>query len=368
MNNIYKFQDNHEKNIIYQNEIKQECIFVELKNTLISIKNSIDKYNKGDWEKSKKMMTKYELVYSSSKRYKNICNILPVSRSYFKLHQMIYDFDLLNKDSCDDFFSCTIAEGPGGFIHCLNDINSKYKHKIKQIYGITLISNDKSVPYWNNSILKHRLNKIFLETDGNIYNYETVKKFINFVDNKCDLITSDGGFDYSNNYNQQEINSYKLLYCEIFIGLHVQKEGGHFLIKMFDIMYHKTIQLIYLLYNLYSEVYIYKPSLSRLSNSEKYIICKGFLGVSPEILNNMYTKFNTCETFYIKIPDSFLNEMMIYNHNYINIQKINIENIINNITNPIQKNKHQVTDAIQWCKKYNLPINYNCNFIKNNYT
>ena len=368
MNNIYKIKDNHEKDIIYKNEVREECIFIELKNKLISIKNSIDEYNKGEWEKSKKIMTKYELVYCSSKRYKNICNILPVSRSYFKLHQMIYDLNLLNKESNDDFFTCSIAEGPGGFIHCLNDINGKYNHKIKGIYGITLISDDNSVPYWNNCILKNTLNKIFLETDGNIYNYETVQKFIKFVDEKCDLITSDGGFDYSSDYNKQEINSYKLLFCEIFIGLHIQKVGGHFLIKMFDIMYHKTIQLIYLLYNLYSEVYIYKPSLSRLSNSEKYIVCKGFLGISPEILKNMTEKFNTCGTFFINIPDSFLNEIMIYNHNYINIQKINIENIIKNIREPIKKNRDQVNDAIKWCKDYNLPINYNCNLIKNNYT
>lgn len=363
----YKIKDKHEKYIQRKDTIKNECVFIELKNTLISIKNSIDNYNKDDWERSKKKLTIYELVYCSSKKYKNICNVLPVSRSYFKLHQMIYDFDLLKKESNDDFFSCCIAEGPGGFIHCLNNISFLYKKKLKKIYGITLISDDKSVPYWNNCILKNPFNKIFLETDGNIYNLETVNKFLKFVDKKCDLITCDGGFDYSNDYNKQEINSYKLLFCEIYTGLHIQKVGGNFVIKLFDIMYHKTLQLIYLLYNLYSEVYIYKPSLSRLSNSEKYVICKGFLGISKENIQDMTNLFNTSEKYMIDIPESFLNEMMIYNHNYINTQKINIETIIKHINKPCQTSINQVSEAIQWCKKYNLPINYNCTFIKNNY-
>ena len=44
-------------------------------------------------------------------------------------------------------------------------------------------------------------------------------------------------------FNKQELTSYKLLFSEIYIALNIQQEGGTFIIKMFDIFYHKTIQL-----------------------------------------------------------------------------------------------------------------------------
>ena len=36
-------------------------------------------------------------------------------------------------------------------------------------------------------------------------------------------------------FNKQELSSYKLLYSEIFIALNIQSEGGTFIIKVFDL-------------------------------------------------------------------------------------------------------------------------------------
>ena len=244
---LYKINKDHELILNIEENDNNICLYDDLKEQIIKKKSEIDKYNSKDWENSKKKLCKYENIYSSSsKRYKNICNIVPVSRSYFKLHEMIYDFNLL-KNIDGSIFCCCIAEGPGGFIHCLNDFNKIINGKINKIYGITLISEDNTVPYWNISILKNNTNKIFLNdnNDGNIYNINIVNSFLEFVEEKCDLITSDGGFDYSNDYNKQELNSYRLLYCEIFTALNIQKQGGCFIIKIFDIFYYKTLQLIY---------------------------------------------------------------------------------------------------------------------------
>lgn len=371
---LYKINKHHELILDIQENEKNECLYKNLKDKIIKIKSEIDNYNPKDWENSKKKLCKYEMIYSSSsKRYKNVCNIVPVSRSYFKLHEIIYDFELLRYIKQNNIFCCSIAEGPGGFIHCLNDFNKIIHRKIKKIYGITLISQDNSVPYWNSSILKNSINKIFLgdNIDGNIYNMDIVNGFLEFVEEKCDLITADGGFDYSNDYNKQELNSYRLLYCEIFTALNIQKIGGCFIIKIFDIFYYKTLQLIYLLYNLYDEIHIYKPSLSRLSNSEKYIVCKGFHGFPDILKNKLKSYYNHVEKFHIDIPVSFINEIKIYKEIYIECQMSNITNIIKHIKEKnIKKDNDllyfQKKNAIEWCKTYNLPINNNCIFIKNN--
>ena len=60
--------------------------------------------------------------------------------------------------------------------------------------------------------------------------------FIKQIDhNYCNLVTADGGFDYSKDYNSQELLSYKLLYSEIYIAINIQKLNGNFVIKFFDL-------------------------------------------------------------------------------------------------------------------------------------
>ena len=192
----------------------------------------------------------------------------------------------------NNIFCACLAEGPGGFIHCLNNYSKDYNIYIKRIFGITLISKDKSIPYWNQLIVNNRMNHILNGADGsgNLYNFENANDFIKKINlNYCHLVTADGGFDYSGNYNSQEDNSYKLIYSEIYIALNIQKIKGNFILKIFDLFNYKTIQLIYLLYNCYSIIEIYKPLTSRLSNSEKYIICSEFNGCPShvkEILKN----------------------------------------------------------------------------------
>jgi hypothetical protein len=45
---------------------------------------------------------------------------------------------------------------------------------------------------------------------------------------------------------------------------------------MFETFTHLSIKIILILINLYDECHIYKPLMSRESNSEKYLICKNF--------------------------------------------------------------------------------------------
>ena len=71
----------------------------------------------------------------------------PLSRSYFKLWEIMCDFNLLQeKRKCS--ILC-LAEGPGGFIEAL--INYRKNKYTDDILGITLKSTDKDVPGWKKS-------------------------------------------------------------------------------------------------------------------------------------------------------------------------------------------------------------------------
>jgi len=331
------------------------------KTILLETKSLIDACPIRIWEKLKKQHNDYEYVYTSSRKEMNVCSIVPVSRSYFKLYEMIVDFHLLN-----DNISCAcLAEGPGGFIHCLNDYSYRRKLVIHKLYGITLYSCDKRIPYWNQSIIRNKKNILSYGKDGtgDLYLLDNVKYFINEIgEDLCHLVTADGGFDYSGDYNQQEISSYKLLFSEIYIALHIQKLDGNFVLKVFDLFNYQTIQLIYLLYTCYSIIEFYKPSTSRLSNSEKYIICSGYRGCSDEIKQTLTENFMRCEKLNIRVPESFLDEIGHYNKTFTENQIIKIKEILDSDKKEdIQlSRKGQVEKARKWCEFYELPINETC--------
>ena len=114
--------DNIEGFINFKKDTKY-CKNIQLVNELLLTKCKIDKYTLKQWEKAKKYNNIHELIYTSSNKNKNICNIVPISRSYFKLLEIIYEFNLFKNNS---YYSC-IAEGPGGFINCIHDILKKKK-------------------------------------------------------------------------------------------------------------------------------------------------------------------------------------------------------------------------------------------------
>ena len=49
-----------------------------------------------------------------------------------------------------------------------------------------------------------------------------------------DIITGDGGFDFSVDFNMQEELAQKLIYSQIIIGFAMLKKGGTFICKFFD--------------------------------------------------------------------------------------------------------------------------------------
>ena len=360
--NIFRINNNFKKKInIEIKKCNNELIFKN-KYLLTKKKCEIDNYNTNDWDKSKKYINNYEYIYTSSDNNKNICNIRPISRSYFKIYEILKNYKILNNnDIC-----CCICEGPGGFIQCLNN-----NYQIKKVYGITLIKKyDKSIPFWNKKILLNNQNFISFGEDntGNIYHLKNCENFIQMINNNnynnINLVTSDGGFDYSKDYNNQEDLSYHLILCEIYISLNVQKLCGNFIIKIFDLFNYKTIQLIYLLYNCYDKIEFFKPTTSRLSNSEKYLICLNFQGIEQNELNKIKENFNNYQDIYINIPNEFINNINEYNEIFMNNQINEINKIIKNIKNKNDyPRKEQITNAKKWCELYNLPINKNCIYL-----
>lgn len=337
-----------------------ECDNISVKNLEIDYyielvdktKSKIDK-NPKKWNHIKKYINDYEYIYSSSKITKNVSSIKVISRSYFKILEMVQDFNvtITGKVHC-------IAEAPGGFVQYLSN-NIPNIH----IYGITLQKiGDNKIPHWNR-IIENDPNVTILngvDNTGDIYKLENILDYIKIVGkNKSCFVTGDGGFDYTDNFSNQEILSYNLIFSEILMSLLLLKEGGCFICKIFDFFTLETKKLLYLLYLSYEEVHIYKPSISRNTNSEKYIFCRNYKGYNKENINMMLHCFH--KELNISVPDDFIYVIDKYSISYTKQQILEIDMGINYFNRTITNfaRKKQLELAKEWCKKYNVPYHTN---------
>jgi 23S rRNA U2552 (ribose-2'-O)-methylase RlmE/FtsJ len=363
-------------------------INLEYVNKLNKSKDKISAYNNTIWEDFKKITNPYEYIYvfNGKNTYKGVAKLKPLSRSFFKMVEMIHEFlPNIIKTHGNSIRTVHLAEGPGGFIEALRHVRNNNKND--RLYGMTLIDSNNSVPCWHQSkvfLNNHPEVKILYGADntGNIYYPSNIKYLINEVgEHTADLITGDGGFDFSIDYNYQEQASSKLIYCQIITALKTQKIGGTFICKIFDMSNYLTIEMLYLLYYFYEDVTIYKPLTSRIANSEKYVICKGFKSITTEYWNKLVELLNYWNRIEREIDKNKHNNTINYIFEsiprdfVINLKKINMEIIdsqilsINNTIEMIQNNKiynnpewnqqnrsNQITKAQEWCKRYNIPM------------
>jgi len=174
-------------------------------------------------------------------------------------------------------------------------------------------------------------------SNGDLTKTSTIDYLKSQIKKKADLITADGGFEWKNeNYQEQE--AYQLILGEILGAINIQAKGGSFVLKVFETFTHITIKLIYLLASFYEECYIYKPFFSRATNSEKYIICKGFKydNHNENHIKKLLETLKHCETkdFINDIfPEFILKDEDLTIFKYININIANTQQImINNFS------------------------------------
>lgn len=304
----------------YDSNISQKYYDINdwLNTLLVNVKNIIDHHAKIQiWDKVKKLSNDYESIYLKK---------VPVSRSYYKFMEI---WKIIKKKWLISFKgpikTCHICEAPGGFIEALLDIAQTSNIQISKCTCISLISADKKIPIWRlgSRYVQHG-NISFCEGvdgTGDIYNLKNINDFIKRSGKgQCSIITADGGFDFSNNYNMQETSFARMLACEIYIGLHVQCKGGVFVLKIFDMFSPSTISIIYILQCFYQQISIVKPCSSRPANSERYLICGGFLGLDEafkthnsvsfcyKVLREVVTDFENKKQYLnsINIPMEFL--------------------------------------------------------------
>lgn len=340
----------------------------ELHRTITKYKNKItEHYINKSWDKFKKISNEYEMIFTTPNTSSNISKYNPVSRSFFKMWELLYDFkDNFNFPHVHPIKACMLCEGPGGFAEALIKYRS---NNLDEYHGMSLKSNnDRNIPDWK---FMDRI-KIHYGADntGNLYNMINIFHLVKTLGkNSMDFITADGGFDFSSDFNNQEEMSLKLIYCEIMSTLLLQKEGGSFVLKIYDMFTENSLKVIHLLRKFYKSINLVKPLTSRPANSEKYVVCVGY--TRSEYFNEyflMLFKLIKDDTHSIAIPLEYdirlLKNIVCFNTYYTLRQMYYIQRTIDYINifkeasskwlaNLIMS-KHK-KKSIKWCQKYNIP-------------
>lgn len=383
-------------------------------NYMNDIKEKISTREK-EWDVYKKYTNPYEYIHSVvPQKKKSISKYKPISRSYFKMLEMISEFKLdqpcpSKKDSLLDtdieepaMRTFHLAEGPGGFIEA---ICNKRNNPADEYTGMTIVfdATDDNVPAWHKTgyFLSHHPNvniEYGCDGTGDLLHIDNFEYCVRKYGSSMDLITADGGFDFSKDFNRQEISITNLLWGQVCYAVCLQKQGGNFVLKIFDIFYEHTVHILYILSAFYENVHLCKLKTSRIGNSEKYIVCKGFrfsmyYEFYPIILES-FSKINrlkepAVDTVCTSRLDVFAKERVFMNaeemyiwklvnceiprHFTKQIEDINaifgqqqIENIHFTLSlidkHPKQDRidqivKNNITKCINWCIEYSIPYN-----------
>ena len=359
----------------YDNNNKYDSLNKNLSSQLNSLKNGIES-NKIMWERYRNITNPYEFINTSipNNNGHSVCKLTPLSRSFFKMIEIINTFNLVKDFPTTSINSYHLAEGPGGFIEAISYIRMNRRDNY---YGMTLVDEtNSSIPGWRKS--KHFINRnpnVIIEKGydgkGDLTNLDNLLDCHTRHNSSMDIITADGGFDFSSDFNNQESSSLSLIICQVAFAISMQKKGGHFVIKVFDTFKRASIDLIYILSFLYEEVYFIKPNTSRYTNSEKYIVCKyfrlensnewvkAFYHIATRVINADNNSDNSSnQILSYDIPGYFIgsiNEInYIFGHQQIQHMLLTFQ-LINSSENIIKYKNENVKKCVEWCKKNNLP-------------
>ena len=187
--------------IIIYNNINENFISNSLHHYLNKVKGKIELYKKS-WDNFKKITNNYEYIHTNIPHInKPVCNYTPLSRSFFKMIELLNELNIVHELPKNNLNSFHLAEGPGGFIEALcylrNNISDNY-------HGMTLIDdNDRNIPGWKKSYsyLNKNTNiniEYGMDGTGNIMNPDNLLYCYNRFKNTMDLIKK---INFMNSYS-----------------------------------------------------------------------------------------------------------------------------------------------------------------------
>ena len=219
-------------------------------------------------------------------------NINHVTNAWVKMYEIliVYPSILKSKNNMSSVETMHVCEHPGKFIFAVKDyVNKKFEKKISHSFVFQSL---------NPTVSKHgfKLDPILRRDPtgkldygpnqtGDITDPKNIQHYISTYKSKnFDLITSDCGEDFSDDYTQQEIGLYKIYLGALVTALGLSSKGTNYVFKLFTFSHIKTIELLYIVSIYYEKVDLVRPMTTKGNSSEIYCVCQNFKdNLSPEM-------------------------------------------------------------------------------------
>ena len=326
--NLYKnkYQVNltwivHENAAIYLSQLQHYCL-----NTM----KKIDNFSEKQWHYYRKITNPFDFPSRS----------LAVNRAFYKLWEILAIYSEIQLQipvhgNGNTVKVLLLAEAPGSFVQVIKkkwpDCHCVAVTKPIDSYA-EVVKNGTSSPRFSNTVLELP-NCTFLY--NNLTNYYNVNQFVDKYKDSFDLITADGGFDEKELYSQKETLHYDLILSEIVCILNCQTLHGNCILKVFETFTTTSFFLLWLLCHHYKSYHFVKPSTSRPTNSEKYIVCVDFQGLNyskDELIDLTKSHVTSNMTLNLEVPDIFINSLL----NVVHVNTIKQIDYINQVVHTLE--------------------------------
>ena len=236
--------------------------------------NNEENINENEIEKPGKKLSAYRNI-SYSKRdifYRKAKEEGFRARSVYKLKEIHYNYNILSPTSSKFVDLCA---APGSWTQMLRILTKSNKNA-----KIVSVDIQHIVPIEGVTIIK-----------GDITRQDTIEKILsNFNDEKIDVVIFDGAPDVTGLIDVDMYMQVELIIFALVIVMKLLKKGGIFVAKMFKVgavddikeiirdnlyavksdFYYEKVKI------LFDNVFYFKPSSSRASSHETYLICENF--------------------------------------------------------------------------------------------
>ncbi|XP_068943727.1 cap-specific mRNA (nucleoside-2'-O-)-methyltransferase 2 [Petaurus breviceps papuanus] len=292
-----------------------------LKNSMNEVKNLLSDKNLDDWHQHTSFTNKAGKIIPHMKK---IVNAELCTQAWCKFHEVLCSFPLIPQEAFQngELNSVHLCEAPGAFIASLNHYLRSHNIPCDWNWVANTLNpyheaNDNLMMIMDDRLIANTLPWWYFGPDntGDIMTVKYLTGLQHFISNMSPvhLVTADGSFDCQGNPGEQEALVSPLHYCEVVTGLMTLNSGGSFVLKMFTLFEHCSINLMYLLNCAFEEIHVFKPATSKAGNSEVYVVCLCYLGreaihplltkmmhhFGPEIINKALFSQHV-------IPESFL--------------------------------------------------------------
>jgi hypothetical protein len=205
------------------------------------------------------------------------------------------------------------------------------------------------------------------------YNILCNKYVKNTVKLKIDLLVFEFKDEDYTNPNQYIKN----ILLALYIISKYQSSKGTCIIKLDSIFYKVIVEMLLILTHIYDKVYLIKPSISKITRGDRYIVCKKF-DIQKNDKINLTEQLDETTKDYLtdesnilfihsllknNIPYYFLNKIEESNAVIGQQQLESYDQIINIFKNKNKEDKvdnlkrNHIQKCIQWCEKNQIPHN-----------